>query len=42
MAFTYAKDIKDYRVDRVVEPPDEAETDQPVMHQAELAVAREA
>ncbi len=42
VAFTYAKDIKDYRVDRVVEPPDEAETDQPAPHQVELAVAREA
>jgi hypothetical protein len=42
VAFTYAKDIKDYRVDRVVEPPDEAEAAPPAAHAAELAVVREA
>ena len=42
VAFTYAKDIKDYRVDRVVEPTDEAELDQPMAHEPDLAVAREA
>jgi Glycosyl transferase family 2 len=42
VAFTYAKDIKDYRVDRVVEPTDAADADEPAEHRAELAVAREA
>jgi hypothetical protein len=41
VAFTYAKDIKDYRVDRVVEPTDEPDAVEPVAHGAELAAARE-
>jgi hypothetical protein len=42
VAFTYAKDIKDYRVDRVVEPTDPADADPPAAPEAELAMAREA
>ena len=42
VAFTYAKDIKDYRVDRVVEPPDEPEPAERPAGATDLAVARRA
>ena len=41
VAFTYAKDVKDYRVDRVVEPPADAAPDAPPVAAAALATARE-
>lgn len=42
VAFTYAKDVKDYRVDRVVEPPDEPEAAERSAGATDLAVARRA
>ena len=42
VAFTYAKDVKDYRVDRVVEPPDEPEPAERPAGATDLAVARRA
>jgi hypothetical protein len=42
VAFTYAKDVKDYRVDRVVEPPEEPEPAARSAAEADLATVREA
>lgn len=42
VAFTYAKDVKDYRVDRVVEPPEETVPEARSAAEADLVPVREA